>query len=549
MTATRSRASLYQKFLIPILLSTLGYVLIATLALSLLRSNMIDDRISKIRNLSEVALNVLNGFHQRALAGEFDQPTAQKLAKEALRQLRYDKTNYYFSYTYDGTCMLLPTLPEREGKNFIDLKDPNGFLFVKALIDNARTSHEPVFYAFPRSANTPPIPKAAITLDFEPWGWIIGTGIYIDDVDAQFRRTALLLAVVIIPVTLLIAGGTFYFVRTTVRELNQIIATLTEDANQVSTVTQQISQANLSLAESSSEQAASLEETVAAIEEISSMTKRNAESAHHARDLSAEARTSAETGVTRTNEMQTELEAIQAAGEEMRLAMDGIKASSDNVSQIIKKIDEIAFQTNILALNAAVEAARAGEAGTGFAVVAEEVRSLALRAANAAKETAEMIENSVKQSQKGVVVNDKVTERISGIVQKSAGLQSSLEEITKKTRNVDDLVSEIARGSEEQRTGLDQIAKAASEMDRATQQNAACAEENSGATEDLRHRADELRKAAASLMSLATGREVTVAIDDRPSALLPPKSENSPVLAGTRHNSARPQNKVPASHQ
>ena len=159
MPSKHSRASLYQKFLIPILLSTLGYVILAALALSLLRSSMIDDRISKIRNLSEIALDVLNGFHKRAVAGEFDQETAQKLAKEALRNLRYDKTNYYFSYTYDGTCVMLPNIPEREGKNFIDLKDPNGFLFVKALIDHARTSHEPVFYAFPRVANTPPIPK------------------------------------------------------------------------------------------------------------------------------------------------------------------------------------------------------------------------------------------------------------------------------------------------------------------------------------------------------------------------------------------------------
>ena len=200
------------------------------------------------------------------------------------------------------------------------------------------------------------------------------------------------------------------------------------------------------------------------------------------------------------------MEAIKAASDEMGRAMSDIKASSDNVAKIIKTIDEIAFQTNILALNAAVEAARAGEAGAGFAVVAEEVRNLAQRSAEAAKETAKMIETSVTQSARGVEVNGKVAERIAGIAQKSGGVRTSLDEIVKKVREVDTLVAEIANASKEQASGLSQIGIAMTQMDSVTQSNAAGAEETASAAEELNNQSGELRGAVETLLLLVNGK-------------------------------------------
>ena len=204
--------------------------------------------------------------------------------------------------------------------------------------------------------------------------------------------------------------------------------------------------------------------------------------------------------------------AIQTASREMGGAIAGIKKSSDDVSKILKTIDEIAFQTNILALNAAVEAARAGEAGAGFAVVAEEVRSLAQRSAEAAKETAQMIEAAMAQSVRGVEVNAQVTSRIDEISKKSEGVSESLGEIVARVREVDDLVSGIVTASREQSTGLSQITTAIGQMDKVTQSTASGAQQTSSAADEMRVQAVELQEALASLRELVDGAEASAAV-------------------------------------
>ena len=176
---------------------------------------------------------------------------------------------------------------------------------------------------------------------------------------------------------------------------------------------------------------------------------------------------------------------------EMSRAMTDIQSASSNISKINRTIDEIAFQTNILALNAAVEAARAGEAGAGFAVVADEVRKLAQRCAQAAKETAEKIEDSITKSAAGVATSAKVTE--------------SLDLIVSRARQVDEIVAEIATASHEQSQGISQVNTAVTQIDKVTQTNAASAEESASASEKLSAQAAILRKLVAELQKLVTG--------------------------------------------
>ena len=252
-------------------------------------------------------------------------------------------------------------------------------------------------------------------------------------------------------------GAAWVITSSIVKVLTGTAESLSEGSDQVASASGQISSSSQSLAEGASEQAASLEETSASLEEIASMTKRNAENALSAKDLSSETRQAAETG--------------SANMQEMNHAMADIQSASSNIAKIIKTIDEIAFQTNILALNAAVEAARAGEAGAGFAVVADEVRNLAQRSAQAAKETAEKIEDSIAKSANGVAISGKVTE--------------SLTQIVTKARQVDELVAEIATASREQSQGIDQVNTAVTQMDKVTQTNAASAEESASASEEL----------------------------------------------------------------
>jgi len=261
------------------------------------------------------------------------------------------------------------------------------------------------------------------------------------------------------------------------RHLRRVADGLSGSAAQVAAASGQVSAASQSLAEGSSEQAASLEETSASLEEMASMTKRNAESAGQAKDLSAQTRVSADAGSVQMDEM--------------RRAMDAIKASSNDISAIIKTIDEIAFQTNILALNAAVEAARAGEAGAGFAVVADEVRALAQRAAQAAKETAGKIEDAIHKSDHGVTI--------------SAEVAKALGEIVDKARKVDAFVAEIATASHEQNQGIGQVSTAVSQMDKVTQSNAGNAEETAAAAEELNAQAQSMQENVAELLRLVGG--------------------------------------------
>ena len=272
-----------------------------------------------------------------------------------------------------------------------------------------------------------------------------------------------------------------FITRAITKSINQIIAGLTEGASQVASASGQVSAASQSLAEGATEQAAGLEETSSSLEEMSSMTKQNADNAQQANTLAAESQKVAASGA----------ESMQR----MSQAIDEIQKSSEKTSKIIKTIDEIAFQTNLLALNAAVEAARAGEAGKGFAVVAEEVRNLAMRSAEAAKNTANMIEESVKNAQNGVNISGEASKALDTIVSgvsKTAGL-----------------AGEIAAASAEQAQGIDQVSTAVAQMDKVTQQNAANAEESAGASEELSAQAEQMQGVVNELTALVGGAAET----------------------------------------
>ena len=257
----------------------------------------------------------------------------------------------------------------------------------------------------------------------------------------------------------------------------QVSRGLNEGAEQVASASGQVSSSSQQLAEGSSEQAASIEETSSSLEEMASMTKQNADNAGQADNLMHEANQV----VRKADDSMTEV----------TRSMEEISKASEETSKIIKTIDEIAFQTNLLALNAAVEAARAGEAGAGFAVVADEVRNLAMRAADAAKNTADLIEETVKKVKDG---GDLV-----------AATNEAFTEVATSAAKVGELVGEIAAASKEQAEGIEQVNKAVIEMDKVVQQNAANAEESASAAEEMNAQAEQMKGFVGELVSLVDG--------------------------------------------
>jgi methyl-accepting chemotaxis protein len=303
-----------------------------------------------------------------------------------------------------------------------------------------------------------------------------------DRVNAVVRTGMLNSLAWLLPLAGLIGVGFVYLNRRMiVRPLTHSIESIQAAAEETGAATTQISAASHSLADGASEQAASLEETSASLEELSSMTKRNAEHARQAKETAGAARASADTGTGRMAQMQESMQSIQAA--------------SQDITKILKTIDEIAFQTNILALNAAVEAARAGEAGAGFAVVADEVRALAQRSAAAAKETAVKIDDCVQKSQRGVQISGEVA--------------GSFQEIQAQVLKLDQLVAEVANASSEQSSGITQISTAVVSMDKITQGNAANAEESSASAAQLNSQTLALNAAIASLRQVIGGGPVS----------------------------------------
>ena len=289
--------------------------------------------------------------------------------------------------------------------------------------------------------------------------------------------------------------------RFSVGELSETRTRLKSVVDGVSQGSSQVAASSQHLAQGASEQASSLEETSASLEQMSSMTRQNADNANKANSLMKESSQLITSGVN--------------AMEKMSLAIDAIKKSSGETAKIIKTIDEIAFQTNLLALNAAVEAARAGEAGKGFAVVAEEVRNLARRSAEAAKNTAELIEGSKKNADAGVAVAADVAKNLNGIKESSG--------------RVGTLVEEIAAASKEQATGIDQVSKAVSEMDKVVQQNAASAEESASASEELASQAHELASILGGSSAARTGG--VPQLSDGSSKQIVPKNLRTPPRA------------------
>jgi methyl-accepting chemotaxis protein/methyl-accepting chemotaxis protein-1 (serine sensor receptor) len=296
--------------------------------------------------------------------------------------------------------------------------------------------------------------------------------------DTQSSYAQTVWSVTALTVFALIAGGIVVWVVRGISAALRLTATqLSEGSEQVVSAAGQVSTSAQSLSQGATEQASSLEETSASMEEMASMTRKNAENAAHAATLVIDVARQ----VTDSN----------VALREMVGSMAAIKESSNKVAKIIKTIDEIAFQTNILALNAAVEAARAGEAGMGFAVVADEVRNLAQRSAQAAKDTAGLIEESITRSQEGATKVEQVATAIGAI--------------TESVDKVKGIVDEVREASTQQRQGIDQVTQAITQMEKVTQTTAATAEESAAASEELNAQAETSMAVVRDLEAMVGG--------------------------------------------
>jgi methyl-accepting chemotaxis protein len=464
-----------------------------------------------LRSEIESAVSVANQWHERAAKGELSDADAQRQALAQIHAMRWDGgTGYIFAFDTGLVVRMHPLKPDLVGRNVADDTDFNGMHHYRMMLEaNLRDGHDLIRYT-QKMPDGGAKDKISYTQLFKPWNLNFAAGAYFEDINANFRHVlAVSLAkagVVALLVILMVwlsmrsirksiggepgfavamasriaagdlcvqagepvfAGGSLLDALVRMRtRLIEIVGEVQHGSQAVSTAAQQIARGNDDLSQRTQEQASSLEETASSMEEMTATVKQSADNAGQASQLASGARIQAERG--------GEVAARASA------AMREIEQASRQITDIVQLIDEIAFQTNLLSLNAAVEAARAGEQGRGFAVVATEVRSLAQRSANAAREIKALIGDSVEKVQVGSTLVAESGQALSGIIE--------------SVKKVTDVVAEIAAASQEQSAGIDQVNHAVTQMDEATQQNAALVEEASAAARAMQEQADALKR-------------------------------------------------------
>ncbi|MDD3236465.1 MAG: methyl-accepting chemotaxis protein [Candidatus Gastranaerophilales bacterium] len=462
-----------------IIVSTILVIITTCFSVFELRQSMLKDANSKTSEILELANNVIKGYQAQVAQGSLTKEEAQKMALKDLTNFRYQGSNYVWVNDYNVRFLVHPINPI--GSDGAIIKDPDGKPFFKDLTTMALANkHDYISYKWSKAGQSKSVfyPKTSTSLNIPEWKWVIATGVYVDEIDKTvIELTALIIFANLILLTVLIALSQILFVKKISTEMTNITADMENGAKQVAQASLSLEKSSENLAEGSNEQAASIQEIAATIEESASMITKNNENSNYAAVLVKQVTDKAKAGHDKMEQMMN--------------AMEKINNSSNEISKIIKLIDEIAFQTNILALNAAVEAARAGDAGKGFAVVAEEVRNLAQRSTISAKDTTKLIDENISLSHEGS--------------QLASEVYGAIDEIDNEINKVNGIVQEVSVSSQEQLLGVQQIQTAINQMEQVLQMNAQTADSNSEASQELAAQTHELNNQIDDLRDIIEG--------------------------------------------
>ncbi len=482
-------------------LTLVGLIVLCVTALFQLKDTMLEDRKQKTQNLVEVAHGVLNHYHRLSQQGTLADEEARKAARETLRELRYGQNDYFFILDTSHRYVLLPPKPENEGKDVADLKDVNGKPLIRDLVSAAQAGGGFVDYWFPKPGASAASPKLSYANKFGPWNWVIGTGIYIDDVDAEYRHNAMLLGgialLLLVALTVIgflvghsvtrqlggepkvvaeimqqvaagdltvsannpLPGSLMHSLAAMVASLRTIVTDIRRDADTLVGNAEQIATASDQVARAAEHQSDSTSAMAAAIEQLTVSSSHISDSA---RETSTDSRQAVEYATQGEQRVGKARDAIQRVSQTVTGVANSIHALEDRakqISSIANVIKEIAGQTNLLALNAAIEAARAGEQGRGFAVVADEVRKLAERTSLATTEIEQMIVAIQDDTTSAVDAMNAALPEVEQGVELAESATESLRAIEEGAQRTLERIGEVADATLEQSSASTSIAQ------------------------------------------------------------------------------------------
>ncbi|NMX34022.1 methyl-accepting chemotaxis protein [Pseudomonas sp. WS 5413] len=514
-----------------LMLMTLGLLM-----LKQIHDDLYQAKSQKTQHVVQTASGILNFYHGLETTGVLTREAAQKQALSVVRGLRYDQNDYFWINDLTPVMIMHPANPKLDGQNLSAIRDPDGFAIFNEFVTLAKAKGVGmVDYRWPKPGAAEPVAKTSYIQLFEPWGWIIGSGVYVDDVQAQFRGQVWKASLIGLGIALIMALLVVLIARSIVRPLQEAVHAMANIASGESDLTrsldthgqdevtqlsrhfntftaklrQVVSQLQVcanALAQSSAElgsnasqahdrsqqQSQQMELVATAINEVTYGVQDVAKNAEHAASEMRDAQTQAEQGQVNIDGSLQQIDALSGTISQAVEVIRTLSTESTQIGGVLEVIRSIAEQTNLLALNAAIEAARAGEQGRGFAVVADEVRLLAQRTQKSTAEIQNMIERLQGYSEAAVKVISDSHQASQLTIEQAGQAGASLNAIGQALRNLNGLNASIASATLQQAHVVEDINQNVTQAAGLSHSTALAAQQSSEASVHLKDLSEEL---------------------------------------------------------